>query len=108
SRRKRAVSALVCFQLGNCVANAQAMTCARHTDVLQQLVVNLPKQINVKIVGLEGISILAEANRFQPFAHLAHTASCSSSAFASFRSRVSKPSVNQPYIGASSSPACCT
>src|SRR5262249_51905561 len=83
------------------------MTCARHTDVLQQLVVNLPKQINVKIVGLEGISILAEANRFQPFAHLAHTASCSSSAFASFRSRVSNPSVNHPYTGASNSRACC-
>src|SRR5262249_24860051 len=26
--------------------------CARYTDILQQLVVNLPKQINVKIVGL--------------------------------------------------------
>jgi hypothetical protein len=31
----------------------------------------------------------------------------SSSAFASFRSRVSKPSVNQPYTTASSSRACC-
>jgi hypothetical protein len=30
------------------------------------------------------------------------------SAFASFRSRVSKPSVNHPYNGASSSRACCT
>src|SRR6478672_1776665 len=35
-------------------------------------------------------------------------ASSSNSAFASFRSRVSKPSVNQPYTGASSSRACCT
>src|SRR6516164_5651690 len=34
-------------------------------------------------------------------------ASASSSTFASFRSRVSKPSVNQPYTGASSSRACC-
>jgi hypothetical protein len=34
--------------------------------------------------------------------------SSSSSAFASFRSRVSKPSVNHPKTGASSSRACCT
>jgi hypothetical protein len=38
------------------------MACARYTDILQQLVVNLPKQINVKIVGLEGIGVLGEAN----------------------------------------------
>jgi hypothetical protein len=34
--------------------------------------------------------------------------SSSSSAFASLRSNVSKPSVNQPQTGASSSRACCT
>jgi hypothetical protein len=40
--------------------------------------------------------------------HLAfYAANSSSSALASFRSRVSKPSVNQPYTGASSSRACC-
>src|SRR5262249_21364705 len=32
----------------------------------------------------------------------------SSNAFASIRSRVSNPSVNHPYTGASSSRACCT
>ena len=72
------------------------MACARHTDVLQQLVVNLPKQINVKIVGLKGIGVLSEADGLQPFADLTHVASCSKSVFASFRSRVSKPSVNHP------------
>ena len=36
-----------------------------------------------------------------------HYVSSPSSAFASFRSRVSNPSVNQPYTGASSSRACC-
>jgi hypothetical protein len=38
------------------------MACARHTDILQQLVVNLPKQIKVKIVGLEGIGVSGEAD----------------------------------------------
>jgi hypothetical protein len=38
------------------------MACARHTDILQQLVVNLPKQFYVKIVGLEGIGVLGKAN----------------------------------------------
>ncbi len=38
----------------------------------------------------------------------AHAASSSNSAFASFRSNVSNPSVNQPYTGASSSRACCS
>ena len=37
-----------------------------------------------------------------------HAANSCSSAFASFRSRVSNPSVNQPYTGANSSRACCT
>ena len=37
----------------------------------------------------------------------AHVANSSSNAFASCRSSVSKPSVNQPYTGASSSRACC-
>ena len=36
-----------------------------------------------------------------------HNANSSSNAFASFRSSVSQPSVNQPYTGASSSRACC-
>jgi len=44
-------------------------------------------------------------DRLQPFADLAHAVSCSSSALASFRSSVSKPSVNQPYTGASRSRA---
>jgi hypothetical protein len=39
---------------------------------------------------------LGETNRFQPLADLAHIASSSSSALASFRSSVSKPSVNHP------------
>ena len=36
-----------------------------------------------------------------------HAANSCSSAFASFRSRVSNPSVNHPYTGANSSRACC-
>ena len=37
-----------------------------------------------------------------------HAANSCRSAFASFRSRVSNPSVNHPYTGASSSRACCS
>jgi hypothetical protein len=57
-------------QFRDCVTNAQAMACAQHTDIFQQPVVNLPKQINVKIVGLEGIGVLSEADGIQPFADL--------------------------------------
>ena len=39
---------------------------------------------------------------------VAYEASSAKRAFASFRSRVSNPSVNHPYTGASSSRACCT
>ena len=72
------------------------MACARYANILQHLVVDLPEQIDVDVVGLESVGILGEINRLQPFADLAHIASCSSNAFASFRSRVSNPSVNQP------------
>ena len=83
-------------QLCDCVPNAQSMACARYTNILQQLIVNLSEQINVDVVGLEGVGILAKAVRLQPFPDLAHALSCSSSALASVRSSVSKPSVNQP------------
>ena len=98
-RRQRAVGALVLnlrTQLCDCVANAQAVACARYANIFQHLVVNLTEQIDVEIVSHESIGILGEINRLQPFADLAHISSCSSSAFASFRSRVSNPSVNQP------------
>jgi hypothetical protein len=41
-------------QLCDCVANAQAVACARYA-IFQHLVVNLPEQIDVEIVGLESI-----------------------------------------------------
>jgi hypothetical protein len=40
-------------------------------------------------------AILGESDSIERAANLAHDVSCSSSAFASFRSSVSKPSVNQ-------------
>ena len=70
------------------------MTGARYADILQNSVIELSEQINVDIVRMKCVGILSEANRFQPLAHAAHIASCSSSALASFRSSVSKPSVN--------------
>jgi hypothetical protein len=47
------------------------------------------------VVCLEGVGILAEADFSQPRPDVAHGVSCSSSAFASFKSGASKPSVNQ-------------
>src|SRR5215469_8506562 len=61
-----------------------------------QLIVNLSEEINVDVIDLEGVGILAKADRLQPFPDLAHALSCSSSALASSRSSVSKPSLNQP------------
>jgi hypothetical protein len=39
---------------------------------------------------------LSEPDPIEPSTYLAHDASCSNSALASFRSSVSNPSVNQP------------
>jgi hypothetical protein len=47
-------------------------------------------------LGLEGVGILVKADRLKPFPDLAHALSCSNSDLASFKSGVSKPSVNQP------------
>ena len=72
------------------------MAGTRYANVLQRLIVELSEQISLNIVGLKCLGILSQTNRFEPFANFAHAASCSNRAFASFRSRVSKPSVNHP------------
>ena len=72
------------------------MTCARHANVLQQLVVQTDQQIRINVIFFERIGVLAEADSLQPIPYGAHAASSSSSASASFRSLVSNPSVNQP------------
>ena len=72
------------------------MTCARHTNVLQQLVVETDHQIRINVICFERVGVLAETNGLKPIPHRAHAASSSRSAFASFRSFVPKPSVNQP------------
>src|SRR5262249_16061924 len=54
------------------------------------------------IVELHGTSLQ------DAIGHFLYVTNSSSNAFASFRSRVSKPSVNHPYTGASSSRACST
>jgi hypothetical protein len=46
-------------------------------------------------LGLKHFGVLAEANSFQPIADLAHAVSCSNNTLASYRTGVSKPSVNQ-------------
>ena len=72
------------------------MAGARHADVLQHLVIDTVQQVHLDVVGLEGVGILAEANSSQPRPDVAHDVNSSSSAFASCKSLVSKPSVNQP------------
>ena len=49
-----------------------------------------------RAVEAEGLGILGEADLLEPIPYCAYAASSSRSAFASFRSWVSKPSVNQP------------
>ena len=69
-------------KLSNRIPDTQAMTGARYANVLQHLIVELPEQINLDIVSLKRIGILGETKRLQPFAHLAHGPSCSSSVLA--------------------------
>jgi len=72
------------------------MTCARHANVFQHLIIDLGEQVSVNVVGFEGVGILGKTDLLEPISYCAHAASSSRSAFASFRSAVSKPSVNQP------------
>jgi hypothetical protein len=83
-------------QFGDGIAQAQPMACARHANVFQHLIIDLDEQVSVNVVGFEGVGILGETNCLEPIPYCAHAASSSRSAFASFRSGVSKPSVNQP------------
>jgi hypothetical protein len=69
---------------------------AGHAKVPQSLIIDLPEKVHVDIVGFEDVGILAKPDRLKRFLDLTHAVSCSSSALASFKSSVSKPSVNQP------------
>ena len=71
------------------------MTCARHANVLQQLVVETDQQILINVICFESVGVLAETNCLKPIPHRAHATSSSSSALASLRSFVANPSVNQ-------------
>ncbi len=54
------------------------------------------QQSYIDVAGVEHIGVLGQAEGFQPLADAGgHAANSSSSALASFRSFVSKPSVNQ-------------
>src|SRR5580704_5629177 len=75
---------------------AQPMPGAGHAYILQHLIVDLTEQFNIDVVSLEGVRVLSEPDPIEPSTYLAHDASCSNSALASFRSSVSNPSVNQP------------
>jgi hypothetical protein len=76
------------------VPDAQSMPSARHAKVHQSLMIDLPEEVHVDVVGLEGVGILVKADRLKLFPDLAHALSCSNSDLASFKSDVSKPSVN--------------
>jgi len=83
-------------QFGDGIAQAQPMARARHANVFQHLIIDLGEQISVNVVGFEGVGRLGETDLLEPIPYCAHAASSSRSAFASLRSWVSKPSVNQP------------
>jgi hypothetical protein len=71
------------------------MACARHANVFQHLIIDLGEQVSVNVVGFEGVGILGKTDLLEPIPYCAYAASSSMSALASFRSAVSKPSVNQ-------------
>src|SRR6516162_5249383 len=79
------------------------MTDGCHADVLEIIPRELRKHQPIDLVITERGLVPLEAQVPQPrrYAHQAPPSS-SSSALASLRSCVSKPSVNQPYTGASS------
>jgi hypothetical protein len=58
------------------------MAGTRYPDVFQQLIVDPGEQLHVDVVGLEGVGILTETDRFQPIPYCAHAAgsSCSRAA----------------------------
>ena len=72
------------------------MAGTRRANVFQHLIIDLGEQVSVNVVGFEGVGILGETDLLEPIPYCTHAASSSRSAFASFRSCVSKPSVNQP------------
>jgi hypothetical protein len=78
------------------VSDAHPMTCRGYTNVVENLIMDLPQQLHVNFADLDGIAVSAKTNRLEPLAYLAHGLSCSSSVLAFFKSSVSKPSVNQP------------
>jgi hypothetical protein len=71
------------------------MATDRAANVLQHLVIDLPEQVHTDFIGVKGVGILAKPDRLKPLSDLAHALSCSNSVLASFKSSVSKPSVNQ-------------
>src|SRR5262249_10331287 len=84
------------IQLCDRIANSKPMTRTGYPYVLQHLIVDLAEQTNINVVCLESASVLSESDAIQPSVYFGHDASCSNKAFASFRSRVSNPSVNHP------------
>jgi hypothetical protein len=74
----------------------------RNASVLRMLASStgsslLAKRYSVSTIAewLASLGILDKADRLQPFPDPAHALSCSSNTLASFKSNVSKPSVNQ-------------
>jgi len=53
-------------QFGDRILNTQPMAADRDADVLQHLVIDLAEQVHTDFIGLEGIGILANADRLPP------------------------------------------
>jgi hypothetical protein len=73
----------------------------RNADVLKVLIGQMAEYGDVDLVLGKALSVLTQTELLQPVGNRlrrrsAHAANSSSKALASFRSRVSNPSVNQP------------
>jgi hypothetical protein len=61
------------------------MACARHSNVLQYLVIDLSEQVHVDVVALEGIRILRKADCLKPGSDIAQAATRSRQCTSSHR-----------------------
>src|SRR5271169_982000 len=48
------------------------MTCARHANVFQHLIIDLGEQVSVDVVGFEGVGILGETDLLEPIPYCDH------------------------------------
>ena len=75
----------------------QAMASTSDADILKRLIIEIGQEAQIDVVRFKRVAVLSETQRPQLLANIAHifVPNSKSNAFASFKSFVSKPSVNQ-------------